>query len=141
MLPKNYKFHLVNNAGVLLDFDGGNDLATIKVQPYNFSSAGALQYGSEVTVFTGSATLADGSSQAGTAQDNSSSLSIGLHCAALVQTTGAANGSIDVYYEYSTDEGITFPSDAADVDVETDLVYLGSISFAASGVHSINIEV
>ena len=132
MLPKHFKFHIVNNTGVTIEFntDDANNTFTIKAEGWKLTSAGALEFhGSEDTWFADpTADLADGSSaEAASAVDNSSDLFLGAHCIASLVTDAATNGSLDIFVEYATDGGTTYPSDAADFDAEEDLILVASI--------------
>ena len=132
MLPTDFKFHIVNNTGVTIEFstDGANNTFTIKVEGWKFNSSGALVFhGSEDTWFADpTADLTDGSSlEAAAAVDNGTDLFLGAHCIASFVTDAATAGSLDIYYEYSTDGGTTYPSDAADFDPEEDLILVASI--------------
>jgi len=145
MLPQTYKFHAVNKTGAAINVatSGAENAITVDVLPWNFDSNGALVYaGSEVAAFAATGDIVDDGTEAGSAQDNSSNLYLGLHGKATAKTNGVgADGTVDIYYEYATD-GSTFPSDAANVDVEVDLSFLGSITIpAASEEHSINFEI
>lgn len=131
MLPRNYKFHIVNNSGVTIEFstDDANNTFTIKGRGWKYTSAGALSYGSEQTCFADpTSDLADGSSlEAASEVDNSTDLFLGMHFIASLVTDAATSGTLDIYYEYSTDGGTTYPSDAPDFDTEADLIYVASI--------------
>ena len=124
MLQRDYKFHIVNNTGATIEFstDGANNSFTILASPWK-APAGVLEYGSEQTWFADpTADLTDGASlEASSAVDNSSNLWMGAHCIATLVTDAATDGTLQIYYEYSTDGGTTFPSDAADFDI-TDLI-------------------
>lgn len=135
MLPNFYKFHIVNNTGLTIEFstDGANNTLTMKAVPWKFDSDGALEYGSELTLMADpTADLTNGSAvEAASEIDNTTNKFLGLQCYVHIATDAVltANGSIDVYWEWSTDGSSgTFPSDATDTfDAETDLLHVGSI--------------
>lgn len=132
MLGHFYKFHIVNNTGVTIEFntDSANNTFTIMGRGWKFDSNGALVYSSELTLFADpTADLTDGSSaESATATDNSSNLYLGVECIATLLTDAATSGTLDIYYEHSTDGGTVYPSDSADFDPEVDLIHVGSIT-------------
>lgn len=133
MLAKHFKFHIVNNTGVTIEFstDGANNTFTITAEGWNFDSSGGLVFhGSEDTWFADpTSDLTDGSSlEAAAAVDNSTDLFLGAHCTAALITDAATDGTLEIYYEFSTDGGTTYPSDATDFIAAEDLIFLTQIS-------------
>ncbi len=131
MLPKFYRFRIVNEMGAQIDFSGddANNTFVINAEGWKFDSSGALVYSSsELNVFLDpTANLPDGLAAGGASQDNSSDLFMGLNCYAKFTTDCASSGRLDIYYEYSTDGGTTYPSDAADLVESEDLIFRRSI--------------
>lgn len=129
MLPQKYKFHVVNNTGEQLD-GTGSDIARITTLGWKFNSLGALTYGAEATGLNVTTDVGpSGSTAAGSAQDNSSTLNLGLHGKFTVDfVAGTPTGSMHAFVEFPTD-GSTFPSDAAEINVLRDLTSVGSIAF------------
>ena len=146
MLPKTFRFVAVNNTGQSLVFDS---LARLSVtyEAWKFNSSGALVYASEVTTgldtFGSGETITDGSaSDFGTNQDNSSNLNLGINGTfEVTQPNNSADGSVDLYYEYSTDGGTDFPGNRPEVDIEAELTLVATITFAASGVKATNFSI
>lgn len=138
MLPQSYKFHVVNNLGI--EITGATDAVTINTRGWKFNSSGSLLFGSEVAAFAQTGVLADTATEAGSAQDNSTDLNLGLHATASGTISAASpDGSLDFYVEFSTDGGSSFPSDAPGFDLEQDLIFVGSAMFDGTPEsHSIN---
>ena len=139
MLPKNYKFHLVNNTGESFDGTGSNDTARITTIAWKFNTTGALVYGVEATGLDVDTVVADSGNVGGSAQDNSSALNLGLHGKFTVDfLTGTPTGSMLGFVELATD-GSTFPSDVAELNASRDLTSIGSIAFTGGpSEHSVN---
>ena len=136
-LPNFYKFHIVNNTGVTIEFstDGANNTFVITAVPWKFNSSGALEYGSELTLFADpTADLTDGSSLEAAAElDNTSNLFLGLYCRASLLTDAVTVGVLDIFWEWSTDGSAgTYPSDEADFLAEEDLEWLANIISAST---------
>ena len=146
MLPQHYKFHIQNRTGATIEFstDGANNSFTILGRGWKWAS-GAVSYGTEFTAFADpTADLAAGTSlEAASAVDNSTDLFVGAHFIATITTdaAAAATGMIDIYVEYSTDGGTTYPSDAADFIATEDLIHVASINCASTSEdRSVNFE-
>ena len=132
MLPNFYKFHIVNNTGATIQFstDGANNTFTITAVPWKFDSNGALEYGSELTLFADpTADLTDGSSLEAAAEiDNTTNKYLGLLCRASLLTDATTSGVVDIFWEWSTDGSSgTYPSDEGDFNAEEDLEWLANI--------------
>lgn len=136
MLGQHFKFHIVNKSGATIEFstDGANNTFTIKAILWKFDSDGAVVHSSEVTLFADpTADLADGNSlEAASAYDNSTNHYIGAECIAALLTDAPTSGSLDIYYEHSTDGGTVYPSDANDFNPEQDLIFVGSIQLGST---------
>ena len=130
-LPRNYKFHFVNNLGVDMDLssNSANETITLTLRHLKYDSSGALEYaGSETSLTYSAADVADGGSAEFTAQANNTDLFVAADCEVQVVTDDAtAAGYVDIYWEWATDGGTTFPSDAAQFDPEQDLQPLASV--------------
>lgn len=125
MLQRNFRFLIVNKTGATIQFstDSANNTFTITGRGWKLDSEGGVTYGSEQTLMSSpGADLNNNASAEGTAVDNSSNLYFGYHCTATLTTDAATAGTIDIYLEWSTDGGTTFPSDAPDFDPEVDLI-------------------
>ena len=148
MLPQHFKFHVINNTGATIEFstDGANNTFTIKARPWKYTSGALAYHTSELTWFADpTADLTSGADlEAASAVDNSTNLFLGAHCTASLETDAAVDGTLDIYYECSTDGGTTYPSDAADFDenvLESDLIYVASIACdSTDDDRSINFE-
>lgn len=143
MLAQDYKFHFVNNSGVQLDFNGNsaNEKIDLDLLAWKLDSNGAKVDGSEVNLAYSAADIADGGSAEFTGQDNSTNLQLGLHGRFTVQTDNAsAAGPVDLYLEYTTDGGTTFPSDAANFDPEQDLILVASVTLGGAQTRAVNFE-
>lgn len=144
MIPNFYKFHIVNNTGVTIEFstDGANNTFTITAVPWKFDSDGALEYGSELTLFADpTADLSDASALEASAElDNTTNKFLGLLCHAALLTNAVTVGSLDIYWEWSTDGATgTYPSDSNDIIVAEDLAFIKTIiSASTSEDRSIN---
>ena len=146
MLPRDYRFRIQNQMGAQIDFstDGPNNTFIITAIGWKFDSDGAVVYSSEFTPFADpSANLADAGSANGADQDNSVDLYLGLDCYATFETDlVGGGGQLDIYYEYTTDGGITFPSDAADVVDSEDLIFRRSIIHPGGGdIKAVNFSI
>lgn len=136
-LPEFFKLVIVNNTGAQIDFstDGANNTFVVTGQGYKFDSNGALEYGSEVTIFADpAADLADGAAAEGAEFDNSSDKFIGMLLRASLETDNNSAGRIDIFWEWSTDgsAGGSYPSDEDDFDPELDLDLIKSLIVAAT---------
>jgi hypothetical protein len=136
MLAQDYKFHFVNNLGVDMDLSTNSSAEKIDLDlmAWKRNSSGALVYGSEVNLAYSAADIADGGSAEFTGQDNSSNLQEGVHGIVRVETDDAtASGTVDIFVEWTTDGGTTFPSDAADFDCEQDAEHVCSVPIVGDG--------
>jgi len=132
MLPNYFKLHIVNNTGAQIDFstDGANNNCVITGVPWKFNSSGALEYGSEQTLFADpTADLANGGSvEAATEMNNTSNLYLGYFCRCTTDSDNASSGTIDIYWEHSTDGAAgTYPSDETDFVADEDLTWVGQV--------------
>ncbi len=130
ILPEDYRFHIENQMGAQIDFstDGANNSFDIQAIGWKFDSNGALVYGSEFEVFADpSADLSDAASVEGGSENNTTNLFLGIHCIATFVTDVAVSGQLDIYFEHSTDGGTVYPSDAADLVLSEDLIFIRSI--------------
>lgn len=137
MLPRDYRFHIVNNSGVTIEFatDAANNTFAITGRGWKFTSGALAYHGSELTLMpTQSASdVADTISLVSDSDiSNATNLFIGMHCTAALVTDAATDGTLDIYYEYSTDGASTWPSDAVDFDAEADLIHVASISLGTT---------
>ena len=123
MLPKYYRFHVVNNTGQTATFNDGALLA-LRISPWKFTSAGAVEYGTTITDdagFDAGETIADGAASEGGVNDNTSNLYVGLNgYFEATHDLDAAVGTWDLYIEGS-DDNTNWPSDSDDFDLEIDL--------------------
>ena len=138
MLPKFYKFHAVNNAGATIECstDHPNNVIEVFVEEWKIDGDGAVEYAGETTALDCGTDLADGSAFEGAAQDNSAELDVGLHGRLHVKTdaTVADAKRVDLYVEWSTDGGTTYPSDSGDFVPEEDLVRVTGLTVDGSSV-------
>ncbi len=120
VLARDYRFVVENDSGD--DVEVGS--VKIDAKRWNFDQSGVLTYeGSETEVYANGAIISDGAVGTGGSVDNSSDLFIGGDFN--VTVTGAAapdGGSVFVYYETSTDGGVTFPGISGIADNEGDIV-------------------
>ena len=123
MLPKYYRFYIVNNSAQTLTYANAARLE-IRTTPWKFTD-GALVYGTVAVDTTAllntGETITDGSASEGTVIDNTSDLYLGLHgyleCKHDVDT--AVGAAINLYVE-SCDDNASWPSDQDDFDPEKD---------------------
>jgi hypothetical protein len=136
MLAQDYKFHFVNNLGVDMDLssNSANEILTLDLQTWEIGASGLLAYNSEVNLSYSATDIANGVSAEFTGQDNSATLAYGLHGVLTFQTDDAtASGTVDLYVEFTTDGGTTFPSDAADFVCEEDLIFVCALNIVGDG--------
>ena len=142
MLPRDFRIIVINETGVTIEFttDSANNTLLIDAIPWKLDSAGAVVFGSEINIFTDGADLSDSASQEGTAIANDINLNMGMHCTAILTTDAVTVGTIDIYIEYSSDDG-TFPSDSPDFQAVEDLIHVGSLPTASANEdRAINFE-
>lgn len=127
MLGRHYRLIIVNKTGVTLV--AANSTFTINARGGKYDSDGALEYSaSELNIMTDfGSNISDGASFSGGEIDNTTDLFSSLLCTAKLETTDSTDGVIDIYYEFSTDGGTTYPSDANDFDPEVDLIKVASM--------------
>jgi hypothetical protein len=136
MLAQDYKFHFVNRLGVDMDLssNSANEKIDLDLQTYELGADGALSYNSEVNLAYSAADVSYNGSAECTGQDNSATLAYGLHGRLTVETDDpSADGTVDLYIEFTTDGGTTFPSDAADWDAEEDGIFVCSVKLVGDG--------
>lgn len=126
MLPQDYKFHFINNTGVQLDFNGNSANETIDLDflKWKRDADGAITYnsGGETNQAYSATDVADAGSAEFPGVDNATDLFDGVHGRLTVKTDNAtADGLVELYVEWTSDGGTTFPSDAADFDASRDL--------------------
>ena len=134
MLGTTYRFTAVNNTGVTF---GAGDSVTIKTKRWNVDSSGVrVAESAEATVASAIlSSVASGSSASGSTQDNTAAGTKwfgGDFSIDILMNTGSPSGSVDIYYDISTDGGTTWP-DAG----KGELVASVSIT-AASATHKHN---
>lgn len=135
MLPKYYRFRVVNNSGQTATFDSGALLA-LRLSPWKFDSDGVLVYGSVITDdlgFGAANTIVDGAGSEGGVQDNTTNLHIGLSgYFKATHDMDAADGNWALYAEGS-DDNINWPSDSDDFNADLDLTYVCTLMVDNSG--------
>ena len=147
MLGQHFKLHFVNNLGFDMDLssNSANEKIEVNYKKWLITTSGALEYDSETALTYTAADVADGGSAELTADDNSTDLDWGAHGEINVLTDDAsADGTVDLYVEWSTDGGTTYPSDAADFDPVADLLLVATLNIAGDGAcykRSTNFEV
>ena len=147
MLATHFKFHFVNNLGVDQDLSSNspNEKIEVNYKKWRVNSGGVLEFDSETALTYTAADIADGGSAEFTQDDNSADLDWGLHGEMNVLTDdAAASGRVDLYVEFSTDDGTTYPSDATDFDPEVDALLVTALQIVGDGAgykRSTNFEV
>lgn len=111
MLGSTYRFTAINNTGVAF---GAGDAVTIKAIRWNVDSSGArVAEAPEATVASAIlSSVASGSSANGATQDNTAAGAKWLggdFSVDVLMNTGSPSGTVDIYYEISTDGGTTWP--------------------------------
>lgn len=100
VLPKYYRFRVLNNTGQ--NISAGN--VKIYARRFKFDSAGALSYeSSETTLYTSSGTITNGSYDASSVIDNTSSLYIGGSFVIEITAPASSAGNVICFFERSTD--------------------------------------
>ena len=137
MLPNYYKFHIINDTGATIEFstDGANNSFVITAVPWKFDTDGALEYGSEITLFADpTSDLTDTSSLEAAAEvNNTVNKYLGLLCHAILTTDAATAGTLNIYWEWSTDGATgTYPSDATDYQADEDLIFIRPVITAST---------
>lgn len=141
MLPETFKFRARNALGTLLDIAGSTDVCMIEYQLWKRDAYGALSFSTEQSASL-SADLADTADAAFAEYDNSSNLYEGLHGMFTVTTDdAAAAGVVELYLEWSTDGGTTYPSGAGGFDVEKDALLIAVLDLSGSQTRRINFAV
>jgi len=136
MLAQHFRFHIVNNIGVDMDLssNSANEIFQLNFRKWKITTGGALEYDGEGTLTSTAADVANGASFELTADNNSTDLHWGLHGEYSFQTDDAtADGTVDLYVEWSTDGGTEYPSDAADFNAEEDLQFVASLRIDGDG--------
>lgn len=109
MLAPHYRFQVKNETG--LQITAAN--LTLSFRPWKVSSAGALEYGTEVSLTPG-ANIANGAVANLTAQDNTTNLFLGLAGGHITVTTDSgtlgSSPQVVVYFQVSPD-GTDWPDD------------------------------
>lgn len=145
-LPQFFKLHFENNLGLDMDLssNSANEIFQVNYKKHKFAATGALVYDGETVLTFTASDVADGVSAELTADDNSADLHLGLHGEMNFETDdAAAAGTVDLYIEWSTDGGTTYPSDAADFIVSEDALHLAALTIVGDGAgykRSINFE-
>ncbi len=147
MLATHFKFHFENNTGFDLDLNGNSSAEILQVnyKKWKLTTGGALEFDSETALTYTAADIADGASAELTEDDNSTDLDWALHgeMNLLTDDSGAA-GTVDLYVEFSTDGGSTYPSDAADFILSEDALLVAALQIAGDGTgykRSTNFEI
>lgn len=147
MLTDFFKFHFVNNTGVQLDFQNNsvNEKIDLDYKKWKFDSNGALSFDVVTNLAYTATDVANGNSAEFAADDNSTDKNLGLHGVLTVQTDNpSADGTVDLYLDWSYDGGTTYASDAADFNPEEDLIWVASARIVGDGagyVRAVNFEV
>ena len=143
MLARNYKFHIVNNSGVQLDFSTNSaaEKSRISLRRWKFASDSSLSYESAEVTQDASADVANGASFEFAALDNSTDKYLGLHGRFRVETDNvSASGTVDLYVELTTDGGTDYPSDEGGFDPEVDLIQVASVTISGAQAREVNFE-
>ena len=113
MLPKYYRFHVMNNTGQTATKDDGAALS-IRLSPWEFDVDGSLSYGTTITDnlgFDAAMTILDGASTEGDVQDNTVNKYLGLNgYFEAIHDLATASGQWDLYIE-SSDDNVNWPSE------------------------------
>lgn len=136
MLGRHYKFHVVNNLGADMDLSSNTsgEIFELTFRQWKFSSGELAYNASEVSQTYTAADVANGASFELAEVDNSTDLYLGLHGMIKFETDdNTHSGTVDLYYEVSTDGGTTYPSDAPDFDPEQDLQPVTSLQIIGDG--------
>lgn len=100
VLPKFYRFKILNSSGVSLSS------ANVKVyaRRFKFGSNGALSYeSSENNIYSNSGSVSNSNYDSSSMIDNTTDLWIGGAFVLEVTTTGSPNGNVILFFERSTD--------------------------------------
>ena len=138
MLPKFYRFYIVNNSGDTLTYANAARLE-IRTLPWKFDSNGALSYGTvdvdTTALLDTGETIADGIASEGTVIDNTSNKYLGLNgyleCKHDVDT--GPDAIIDLYVEHS-DDNASWPSDQDDFLAEEDGIWVAGLAIVTTAV-------
>ena len=127
-IGKHWRLYGVNEIGQTLVVTG-TDAFDVYYEGIKRAADGSISYqGSEQALSYTTPDLADGDRAVFGTVNNSVDLFEEIY-GRIVVTAGnvAANGTIEVYVEYSTDGGSTFPSDAANFNAREDGEWLNSL--------------
>ncbi len=147
MLATHFKFHFVNNLGLDMDLNGNSSAEILQVnyKKWKLTTSGALEFDSETALTYTAADISDGGSAELTQDDNSTDLDWALHGEMNYLTDdSSASGTVDLYVEYSTDAGTSYPSDAADFVPTEDLLFVATLPIVGDGAgykRSTNFEI
>ena len=136
MLPRYYRFRVVNSTDQTLTFDNDAKIE-IKIIPWKFVS-GAVAQGTEISdtadLLTSGETLTANSETEGAVINNSVNQHIGFtgtfYGKADVTST---DGTLDLYLEGSVDSS-RWPSDLADFDIVTDMILIAKLTLSTDAV-------
>jgi hypothetical protein len=136
MLPQNFRF--IQQSSLAIDYttDDANNALVFTFKMWKPNASGGVTWSDEQTVTYDDADLAaDTVDTVGSAIDNSSDLYWGLE-ARITFTSDAVAPVLQIGIEASTDAGTTWPSAAADFDLEVHQVHAKtsiSLPSAAAG--------
>lgn len=137
MIPDHCKLHIVNNLHASNDLDASsnaNEALVVTLAPWKFDSNGALSYGSEITRTLAADVAGGASSVVGAEIDNGTNKYLGYHGRITLDSDDTTHdGAIDLYVEFSTDGGTSYPSDESEWDVTQDGIHLASLQFTHGG--------
>lgn len=123
MLPANFRFIIYNSCGQTLDFDGNsaNETATVDFLAYQRHPTRLhILPGGSKTTLTASADIADGGTEALTAQEIDGIESV-YGRFAVTTDNASADGDVILGIEFSVDGGTTWPSASTNWDAGEDM--------------------
>lgn len=134
MLPKFYRFRCLWTADQTLTYANAARV-NLRLNPWKFGSAGALEYGTVITdnLGFGSGTIVTTGQVESSVIDNSSNLYLGVHgFLEVIADVSGTDGTMDLYIEWSDADG-NWISDEADFDI-SDMKFLRSLSMSTDAV-------
>lgn len=135
MLPKFYRFRCLWTADQTLTYDNAARV-NLRLNPWKFGSAGALEYGTVITDdlgFGAAETIVTTGQVESSVIDNSSNLFLGLHCfLEVIADVSGTGGTMKIYVEWS-DADANWISEEADFDI-LDMKFLRTLTMSTDAV-------
>lgn len=131
MLAKYWRLRVLNKTDQILTFNDGARI-NIRCSPWKIA-AGAVDYGTTITDdmgFIAAGTIATDGESEGDIQNNTSNKYWGINgFFEVIADLSSTDGTVYLYLEES-DNGTTWPSDAADFDIEKHMTIIAALELS-----------